>query len=142
MKWNNINKLVLQALLLVGLSSMSATAWAKVALKDVRLWAAPDHTRIVFDLGGSAKYKLFTLENPHRVVVDIKDAYGTKGKYQNIKGKGLISHVRTGVRNGHDIRVVLDVDVAVKPESFALAPNFPPEPHAIHGYGWQHAWTT
>ena len=26
-------------------------------------------------------------------------------------------------------------------QSFALAPNFPPEPHAIHGYGWQHPWT-
>jgi aldose 1-epimerase len=24
---------------------------------------------------------------------------------------------------------------------FALAPNFPPEPHAIHGVGWRRAWT-
>lgn len=23
---------------------------------------------------------------------------------------------------------------------YALTPNFPPEPHAIHGYGWQSAW--
>lgn len=25
-------------------------------------------------------------------------------------------------------------------EAFALAPNFPPEPHAIHGVGWRRAW--
>lgn len=25
-------------------------------------------------------------------------------------------------------------------EDFELAPNFPPEPHAIHGNGWQRAW--
>lgn len=24
--------------------------------------------------------------------------------------------------------------------SYALAPNLAPEPHAIHGYGWQHPW--
>ena len=22
----------------------------------------------------------------------------------------------------------------------SLAPNFPPEPHAIHGFGWQGLW--
>lgn len=26
--------------------------------------------------------------------------------------------------------------------SVSLPPNFPPEPHAIHGFGWQSAWTT
>jgi aldose 1-epimerase len=25
-------------------------------------------------------------------------------------------------------------------ESFSLRPNFPPEPHAIHGFGWQREW--
>jgi aldose 1-epimerase len=25
--------------------------------------------------------------------------------------------------------------------TYQLAPNFPPEPHAIHGQGWQHAWS-
>lgn len=27
-----------------------------------------------------------------------------------------------------------------KGETLALRPNFPPEPHAIHGVGWQRAW--
>ena len=25
-------------------------------------------------------------------------------------------------------------------QTFPLRPNFPPEPHAIHGFGWQRAW--
>lgn len=25
--------------------------------------------------------------------------------------------------------------------AFAVPPNFPPEPHAIHGHGWQSAWS-
>lgn len=28
----------------------------------------------------------------------------------------------------------------VADQSFSLRPNFPPEPHAIHGFGWQRAW--
>ena len=30
--------------------------------------------------------------------------------------------------------------LAFNGETFALRPNFPPEPHAIHGVGWQRAW--
>ncbi len=120
---NTNSKPVFRAIFALLLLCVANSAWAKVALHDVRLWAAPDHTRIVFDLGGSVKYKLFTLENPHRVVVDIRNAYGKKGQYQNIQGKGLITAVRTGVRNGKDIRVVLDVKGAIKHESFTLAPN-------------------
>lgn len=120
---NTVYKSALHVLSVFVLLAVANTAWAKVALHDVRIWAAPDHTRIVFDLGGSVRYKLFTLENPNRVVIDIRNAYGEKGQYQNIKGKGLISSVRTAVRNGKDIRVVLDVKGVVKHESFALAPN-------------------
>ncbi len=120
---DNVSKFVYSAVLAVLMLGASSNAWAKVALQDVRIWAAPDHTRIVFDLGGRVHYKLFTLENPNRVVIDIRNAYGEKGSYQNIDGKGLIKSVRTGVRNGHDIRVVLDVQGQIEHESFALDPN-------------------
>jgi aldose 1-epimerase len=35
-----------------------------------------------------------------------------------------------------------DGRLVVGKEVFALRPNFSPEPHAIHGFGWQHAWRT
>ena len=37
--------------------------------QDVRLWRAPDHTRIVFDLSGPADHKLIVLENPSHIVL-------------------------------------------------------------------------
>ena len=40
---------------------------------DVRLWRAPDHTRVVFDLTGPAEHKLFVLQNPTRIVLDVED---------------------------------------------------------------------
>ena len=42
------------------------------SIDEVRMWRAPDHTRLVFDLSEEVSYNLFTLDNPHRVVVDIK----------------------------------------------------------------------
>ena len=45
-----------------------------VEIRDVRLWAGPDHTRVVVELSGPATHNLFTLHNPERVVVDVADA--------------------------------------------------------------------
>jgi aldose 1-epimerase len=36
---------------------------------------------------------------------------------------------------------VADARFGFRGQTFALGPNSPPEPHAIHGYGWQHAWS-
>ena len=41
-------------------------------VSDIRTWRAPDHTRVVFDLTAPIKHTLLILENPDRVVVDLK----------------------------------------------------------------------
>ena len=55
---------------LVSLCFSSAASAAEI--EDLRLWRAPDHTRLVFDLSESADYNLFTLDSPERVVIDIE----------------------------------------------------------------------
>ena len=45
-----------------------------VSIMGVRTWADSEHTRVVFDLTGPADHNLFTLIEPHRVVVDLKNA--------------------------------------------------------------------
>ncbi|WP_353056857.1 AMIN domain-containing protein [Microbulbifer sp. MLAF003] len=89
-------------------------------VEGVRLWRAPDHTRLVFDLSGPAEHKLFTLSGPHRVVVDITD---TKLKAQldalDLKDTP-IAQVRHARHNKKDLRVVLDLKQQINPRSFAL----------------------
>ena len=46
------------------------TAWC-VTVDSVRLWRAPDHTRIVFDLSDTVEHKVFQLKEPYRLVVDV-----------------------------------------------------------------------
>lgn len=92
-------------------------------LQDIRLWAGPEQTRIVFDLSGPIEHSMFTLDNPDRVVIDISNARRTDTLRDPREGKGLVKAVRTGVHPGSTTRVVLDLSTPVKPESFTLPPN-------------------
>ena len=43
-------------------------------MQGVRLWAAPDSTRVVFDVSGPAEHRLFSLKSPDRLVVALRNA--------------------------------------------------------------------
>ncbi len=96
--------------------------WA-AEVHEVRLWRAPDHTRIVFDLSGPVQHKLIVLDNPSRIVVDIADTRLRAG-LDNLKLDNTpVKRIRSGVREGDDLRVVLDMGAAVNPRSFDLKAN-------------------
>lgn len=92
-------------------------------VEDLRMWRAPDHTRLVFDLSSSASYQLFSLDNPFRIVIDVEDS-STSNEFEGLDFTGSpIADVRSGVRNDNDLRIVLDMKQQVKPSSFTLEPN-------------------
>jgi len=92
-------------------------------LRDVRVWAGPDSTRVVFDLDATAVHNIFTLENPSRVVVDLRETRRAGALPSQLEGKGLVQRVRSGPQDGGALRVVLDLAASAKPKSFALQPN-------------------
>jgi len=105
------------------LGLLATPAALAVDVQDVRLWRAPDHTRIVFDLSGPAEHKLMLLDNPSRIVLDIEDTH-LKASLTDLALKNTpVKAVRSGVREGDDLRVVLDMSATVKPRSFALKAN-------------------
>ncbi len=101
---------------------MASSALA-VDVHDVRLWRAPDHTRVVFDLTGPAEHRLLTLENPDRIVLDVSGATLKASLAALDLTSTPISLVRSGVRDGRDLRVVFDISEGVDPRSFALKAN-------------------
>ncbi|WP_346838526.1 N-acetylmuramoyl-L-alanine amidase [Microbulbifer sp. SAOS-129_SWC] len=106
--------LALAALTIVNLPALAAE------VEGVRLWRAPDHTRLVFDLSGPAEHKLFTLSGPDRVVIDVEDTH-LAATLDNLPLDGTpIERVRHGRHHKKDLRVVLDLKQAIKPRSFAL----------------------
>jgi N-acetylmuramoyl-L-alanine amidase len=76
----------------------------------------------VLDLDRRVEYRLFTLENPARVVVDIDGTLAPGPLSLDPERSGVVKTVRHGVRNGSDLRVVLDLDESAKPQSFLLDP--------------------
>lgn len=109
-------------MLLCGL--LTGTAWAaQQNVNGVRIWAAPDRTRLVFDIDGPVEHKLFTLAAPHRVVIDLKAMRLGTALPQPGESEGLLRGLRSAVRNGKDLRVVLDLARGVRPKSFLLSPN-------------------
>ncbi|WP_438951662.1 N-acetylmuramoyl-L-alanine amidase [Porticoccus sp.] len=96
---------------------------AATVVDGVRLWRAPDHTRLVFDLSGPISHTIFELDNPRRLVVDI-DQTTLKTTLTGLDfSTSPITGIRSGVHEGHHLRIVLDLSASVKPRSFTLAKN-------------------
>lgn len=103
-------------LLLLWLPAAPALA---VDVHGVRLWRAPDHTRVVFDLSAPVEHKLFTLSGPERVVIDIDDTR-FRAALDNLNlDETPIKGLRHAPR-GDGVRVVLDLSARVDPNSFFL----------------------
>ncbi len=92
-------------------------------VKELRVWRAPDHTRVVLDLTAPVTHKVMLLEKPARVVIDIDNAQ-LKASLSKLDLQNTpITRVRSGVKDKSDLRVVLDVNSEVNPRSFLLKAN-------------------
>jgi N-acetylmuramoyl-L-alanine amidase len=95
----------------------------QVEVLGARVWPAPDQTRVVIDTAAAVSHKIFPLDNPHRLVIDIPDARLT-GKLPIVEPKDpLLAGIRSGIRAGDDLRIVLDLKQTVRVKSFLLRPN-------------------
>jgi N-acetylmuramoyl-L-alanine amidase len=92
-------------------------------VKGFRVWADPDKTRAVLDLSSRAEYKLFTLDNPERVVIDLKDSSLQHSLGFDQEHAGVISSVRHGGPEKDTLRVVLDLSRDSQVKSFLLDPT-------------------
>ena len=112
--------------LLVMLSLLVVMTRPAVAaeLRDVRLWAGPESTRVVFDLDGAVQHSVFTLDNPRRIVIDLHGMSPESVRVANrAAGQGVVQRIRSGKRDEKTVRVVLDVNQPITPRSFSLTPS-------------------
>ncbi|WP_188365010.1 N-acetylmuramoyl-L-alanine amidase [Marinicella pacifica] len=116
-----VKKSILQRVFCITAFLVASQATAKTAdIESVRVWSGPDHTRAVFDLSAQADYKLFQLDNPPRVVIDV-DAGRLKSNLDLPKNRDI-----KGIRyseNKERVRLVLDLNKDFKPKSFLLKPT-------------------
>ena len=95
---------------------------AAAEVRGLRMWPAPDNTRLVFDLSAPAEHSLFTLRNPNRLVIDLKNTKVSGALPSATYNESRIKGLRYAKRGDNGLRVVLDLKNAVKPKSFVLKP--------------------
>ncbi len=111
----------LLAIVLLGGGSLAPVAQGS-EVEGVRLWASPESTRVVLDLSEPMSHKIFSLEDPHRLVIDLDDSRLSPGA-EFADARGLVASLRSGTRANGVLRVVLDLYQPSKAHSFVLEPN-------------------
>lgn len=94
-----------------------------VDVRDIRLWAGPDSTRVVVDLSGTAQHSLLLLHNPERVVLDVSGAHVAKSLHRAPSGTGDVKDVRMSHSPSGNFRLVLDLARPIQAKSFLSKPN-------------------
>ncbi len=116
--------MTIRLFLVVTLFSLSLSAIAgSVQLENVRIWAAPESTRVVFDVSGPVQHRLEMLTNPYRTVIDIQDTSASGTLSQPVSTDKYLHRIRSGVYQQDDLRVVLDLKKHVETKVFLLPPN-------------------
>lgn len=133
MHWENLLRFIRQKLTdycgkwllsLLGLIITILPAAAQSAdIESVRIWRSPESTRLVIDLSDTVKHQLISLENPNRLVIDIKQVRLATSFTNLDLSKTPIANIRHAQRNKTDLRIVLDLSASVSPKSFILPSN-------------------
>lgn len=100
-----------------------AQAAQSATVNGVRVWRAPDHTRIVLDLDAPVQHSLTLAGNPDRIILDVSNSklMGDLAKLPLADTPVMV--VRSYVHNKTDLRLVLDLKAKVAPNSFLLKAN-------------------
>lgn len=102
---------------------LSAAAVAGSTVENVRIWSENNKTRVVLDLSRSVHHSIFTLRGPDRLVIDLKDSRLAKSLVAMPQGAGSVRAIRSAVRANGQLRVVLDLNAAVRSRTFTAGPN-------------------
>jgi len=102
----------------------SGIAGTRATLTGIRIsQSSDDHTRVVFDLTGEIDHRLFTLDGPNRVVIDLNETRKSEAIEVSPANTSLMTGVRSASKNNGRLRVVLDLQGKVRPRSFSLKPD-------------------
>ena len=110
--------LMRQRLSLFTVLLLAAGSACAADVRAIDVHADADATRAVINLSTSADYKVFRLENPERIVLDIDGSEFARGYRAPVAAGKLVEKVRTGLRDGDGVRVVFDLASQAQPKSF------------------------
>src|SRR5688572_1363326 len=109
---------------LVLLLGGAVDAAAKPAITNASLGVEPGLTRVVISLTQRSDFRVFTLADPYRVVIDLSEVDWKVPSGTKLQGQGLVAGMRYGLFKTGTSRVVLDL---MEPSEVARAEFVPPD---------------
>ena len=113
-------------LVVFGLLLWLPHAHAAIAISSARVWPALEYTRLTLESAKPIRYELFSIRNPDRLVIDLKDVE-INGPLSELVGKirsddPYIKSIRLARFKPGITRLVFDLKSQVKPQLFNLMP--------------------
>lgn len=92
--------------------------------RDARIGGDRERTRFVADLSQKVDFRLFTLADPYRVIVDLPDVRFQLPPGVGEEGRGLVAAYRFGLIDEGKARIVIDLNAPAEVENaFVLEPK-------------------
>ncbi len=96
------------------LQFLSVLSYAQqIDIIGLRYLVNAEKSRLVFELTAATQYRVFAMNNPSRLIIDIKNAHLKQSLMQPEVTHPLFSQVRAGLKNNTDLRIVVDLKLAV-----------------------------
>ncbi|MEO6022898.1 MAG: N-acetylmuramoyl-L-alanine amidase [Burkholderiales bacterium] len=104
---------------------ISAPVFAAPVVSSVRIWPAPEYTRVTLESKQPLKHNSFVLKNPDRLVLDVEadlddTLVSLSGKV--VMDDPYIKLVRVGKFKPTSVRLVFDLKTEAKPNIFVTPP--------------------
>jgi N-acetylmuramoyl-L-alanine amidase len=112
---------------LVALGCVAALqAQAATPVAAVRMWPAPEYSRVTIETTDAMQYEVFSISNPERLVVDLKNIEITAALREVPSmvspDDPIIAGARIGRFKPDVVRLVLDLKQPANPQVFTLKP--------------------
>ncbi len=113
-------------LVVIGFLLWLPHAQAAIAISSARVWPALEYTRLTLESAKPIRYEQFSIRNPDRLVIDLKDVE-INGPLNELVGKirsddPYIKSVRVARFKPGIVRLVFDLKSQVKPQLFNSMP--------------------
>jgi N-acetylmuramoyl-L-alanine amidase len=91
------------------ISAQIALADTQATVIEAKLGVEPNLTRVELSLSNAADFKVFTLADPSRVVIDLSQVAWKVPGGKKLQGHGLVAGLRYGLFKAGTSRIVLDL---------------------------------
>lgn len=119
--------------LIVFVLSVSGSAQAlSDTIKDLRLSEQDNSVRLVFEFNQEPEYTYFSLQSPHRLVIDLKNVLPQQSLGAFNVSSSLVKKIRYSTpKTKRDTRIVIELSRVAQPSLFTLGASSESQPRLV-----------